>query len=468
MEKLFLIISLVLYAYAPEYFSGTYCWVLFIIFIANAAYIYVRDLRYEKIGFNIFFTIAFFLVTYLYPIFISPFFPDFLILSIPLYNYEVVSQGTALANVAYACYGVGYIYILNNAVPTTLSTSDVTVENREIAEILTEKQVRMVTLVCVVLFGIFVVSGGLTFFRMAYHEGENESFPGISGFVWIFLQTFCLVVMMANFKRNSITVYAVLAVIIVTLLAVGTRTLPLNLLIPAMYYYCYKKNLRLSRIVMAGGVVIAVFMIVGFVRANGTAMDAAGGDAIAEKFRAFMDFIIPNRDLYVIFSHVQNDGITYGISSMSYILATIPFMQSVFIKLTGLPEYMLASERMTTYWEFGDDPNAWGLGTNIIGDVYLSFGFVGVILLFLFLGYFVAKSRELMIRKNRTGTLLYMILTSGSVFMCRGAYFYSFKNVVWTLLIVYIVRCLYKEVVYDERENKIMIAEESTKTNELA
>lgn len=470
MDKLFLILSLILYNFAPEYYSNTYCWALFVLFILNVIYIYIRDIDNEKIGFNSLFSLAFFLVTYLYPIFIAPFFPDFQILSIPPFNYNVVSKCTAMSNVAYACYGVGYVYALNKTIEKKKQddSAKTVIDNqkRQMPVIFTEKQMNLALCINIVLFLMFVASGGLTFFMQTYYEMADVSFSGITGFVWVFFQTFCLLITIANFRNNSLVVYAVIGMIIMLLLAVGTRTLPLNLLVPALYYYCYKNNLSMSRIFVLGVIAVSLFVIVGIIRSNGRAMDAAGGDAIAEKFRSFMDFIIPNRDLYAIYDHVDMDGITYGISSMAYILAVIPFMQSLFMSLTGIPSYRLSSEHMTSFWEFGDDPEAWGLGTNITGDVYLAFGFYGVIILFLLLGFVVSKTREMMSKQSWTGTMIYLILTSNSIFMCRGAIFYSLKNIVWSIFIIYVIRCLYKDVTYDKKEGNISIISDGSKGTE--
>lgn len=454
MDKMFLIISLVLYALAPSQFSQPYCWFLFLLFIANVVYVYVRDVRNEKIGFNLLFSLAFFLVSYLYPIFIYPFFPNFQILSIPLFNYDVVTQGTALANIAYACYGVGYIYILNR---DTSETEQPTRKNSfdKLPEILTSKQLNTLLLISVVVFVMFVLSGGLTFFAKAYQEGEDGGAGGATGFIWVFFQTFCLLLLLANLRSNSAIVYIAIIIFIILLLKVGTRTLPLNLMVPFFCYYCAKKDLSFTKIAIIGSVAAALFAFVGIARSGGTAMDAAGGDEIAERFRSLIDFIIPNRDLYAIYDHTQEDGITYGISSMSYILAVVPFSQSIFMALTGIPEYMLRSERMTSFWEFGDDPNVWGLGTNIIGDVYLSFGLIGLIALFTFLGYIVAESRRKMWNGSWVGYIIYFVLVSNSVFMCRGAFFYSLKNIVWSLVFIYLIRCLYQEATYDKENDKI-------------
>jgi len=470
MDKVFLLISVILYVIAPEEFSSGFCWMLFLLFLGEAAYLYIRDFKYEKIGFNILFTLAFFLVTYMYPIFIEPFFPNFQILSIPLFNYDWVSKGTALANVAYACYASGYAYILNKTEKKEeKNKEDITTENEEIkldkateednAEtdslrtgnvdapyeptfLLYDKKLNLFTLFTILFFGLFVALGGMQVFKSMYGGGEAQV-SGVTHFVWMLEQSMLVILMICNLRVNNKFVYFVLGFIILLLLAVGTRTVPLNLVVPAIYFYCKQKNLSFGKIALFGSIFVILFAALGILRGGDSAMDAAGGDAVAQKFRSLMDFIIPNRDLYAIYDHTERDGYTYGISSLGYILNVVPFVQGLFVKLTGIPDYMLASERLTTYWEFGDVEDAWGLGTNIVGDVYLSFGIIGVILHFIFLGYVIAKCRQAYLDGSEKGYLLYMVMVAGVIFMCRGAFFYALKNIVWAFVIIKVFNWLY-------------------------
>ena len=467
MDKAFLLLSIVLYFIAPNVFSSGYCWMLFLLFLGEAAYLYIKDFKNEKIGFNILFTLAFFLVTYLYPIFISPFFPNFQILSIPIFNYDWVTKGTALSNIAYSCYACGYFYILNKA-ENKDTASELGEDNSESCEskfLLYGKKLNLFTLLTILFFGLFVALGGLLVFQSMY-GGDDANVSPATHFVWMLEQTMLVVLMICNLRVNSKFVYVVLGGIILLLFSVGTRTVPLNLAVPAIYYYCKQKNLSLVKIAIFGSAFVTIFALVGIMRSGDSAMDAAGGDAIAEKFRSLMDFIIPNRDLYAIYDHVDKEGTTHGISSMGYLLNTVPFTQGIFVRLTGIPDYMLASERMTTYWEFGQLDGAWGLGTNIVGDVYLSFGLLGVIILFLFLGYFIAKARQRYFEGSERGYLLYMVMVSGVIFMCRGAFFYALKNLVWAFVLIKIFNWLYSYSKNSYSESKVQEDEEDSITEQ--
>ncbi len=455
MEKIFFILSFLLYFVAPGKFSSVYCWGLLLLFIIEAVYVYIKDYHNEKIGFNVLFTIAFFLVIYLYPIFIYPFFPDFQILSIPIFNYDVITKCTALANLSFSCYCLGYLYVVGSDKDKEQSNCEE--KHFTFREVLTHGQLYLVMLFCAFLFALFIATGGVTYFSNLYTGNDVAEAGGIMGFVWVLFQTFILLLLLANLSCNSILAYIFVFFTVAILLMVGTRTLPMNLLVVLFCFICKKYDFSLKKIGLIGLTFCGLFGMVGIIRGGGTAMDAAGGDAIAEKFRSVMDFLVPNRDLYAIYDYVQENGCTYGVSSLGYLLSVIPFSQSVFIGLSGIPEYMLRSERLTTFWEFGDKPDAWGLGTNIVGDVYLSFGFVGVVVLFLFLGYLIAKSRSLMFRGSLCGFLLYMTMLSSVIFMCRGSYFYSLKNIVWIFAAVYFVKLLYKPVEYIDKENKLII-----------
>lgn len=131
---------------------------------------------------------------------------------------------------------------------------------------------------------------------------------------------------------------------------------------------------------------------------------------------------------------VQREDITYGISMLSPFLAPIPFAQSLIINITGIDEDDMRSALIFTKETFGYVGD-WGLGTSILGDVYLAFGMLGVVILFILLGYFVNRAR-VDFQKSIFGFVLYGILLSYSVYIVRAEYLYFVRYFVWCSLIV--------------------------------
>ena len=102
----------------------------------------------------------------------------------------------------------------------------------------------------------------------------------------------------------------------------------------------------------------------------------------------------------------------------------------------------MRSALITTKDTFGKVGN-WGLGTNIVADVYLAFGILGVIILFLVMGYYVNRFR--VNSGQSTITLVcYTILLSYAVYLPRAEYFYFFRYFVWCIILLYITLRLQK------------------------
>lgn len=95
---------------------------------------------------------------------------------------------------------------------------------------------------------------------------------------------------------------------------------------------------------------------------------------------AFLDLIVNNRNLYDAYSLVHTNGIVPTVL-IGPILAAIPMGQSLFCLLTGTPDNEMRSSLYITIEHFGSNPPI-GLGTNIVGDVYIGGGIIAVIILF--------------------------------------------------------------------------------------
>lgn len=183
---------------------------------------------------------------------------------------------------------------------------------------------------------------------------------------------------MKGFK-NSVVIFF----IILVLLSTGTRTLPLCVMSVYLCYYSLRYHLSIQKVFVTLFVAFVFLSLIGHWRGGGELSSISDNELAL--FDYARDFIICNRNLYAIYDHVNNESITYGISSLSYILAPIPFLQSFVSFLFDIPAYNMRSESLTSYWVLGEG-NPLGLGTHIVGDIYLSFGFIGVLFYSIFWG----------------------------------------------------------------------------------
>ena len=109
----------------------------------------------------------------------------------------------------------------------------------------------------------------------------------------------------------------------------------------------------------------------------------------------------------------------------------------------NIPDYM-TSGLMPTFLEFGSNP-PFGLGTNMVGEAYLSLGVLGVIIVFYFFGrainYFSNNSRD-----NIYYRITYFFLASQAVFFPRIDYLWGVRLIVWMLVLFFLIKIFSKYV----------------------
>ena len=427
MIILLIIATVASYFFAPLSYSFPYCLASTVLFVIW----YYLTFKYEeeKVGFNMLFSLAFFAVNYIYPLFVYPIFPTFSIFSYEI-NYNIITKATSMATMAYGFYSLGYIYQAKKR------RSNIKTETG--LKLLNGYQIRYIYICELLLLGIFIIAGGLSMFKDMYSDSGSSPSNPIKSFIYLIFYNFTLFTAIVAINSKKKKLLFLVTFIIVLLFFTGTRTLPIVLLSIIFCWVCnlYKLSYKKIFVLLLFGFI--VLTIIGRFRGGRTGDYGVAGEELG-LITSAEDFIVVTRNLYDIYDHVQKDGITYGVSSLGYILAVVPFAQSVVLNVFDLHVDELRSESMTSNWTLGEDRSV-GLGTNIVGDVYLSFSLLGVIILFWYLGVLVRYSSY----KAKQGSWKYYIvnyvLISGAIFMCRGSYFYSLKNIVWTLVFAYIFK----------------------------
>lgn len=354
--------------------------------------------------------------------------PNYSLFAYSSYSERVIVKSTALANLAYACYSLGYTKWIKN------KTQKLNIQaNIMFPKLVHRNQLTFLFIFVIILFVCFLLIGGRDFFNAAYRDMDANNISGIFPQVWGMLQTFTLVLLIANLWYNDKKVYILIGIIIITLLSVGHRTLPLNLLLVVIYFFYYKYKYSAKTLLLFAFSLFFVLSLIGRFRLSADTNITDVTSTGIGYFNFLEDFIVNSRNLYGLYDYAQSKGITYGVSMMGYILYVIPFAQSLFSSLTGISPNEMRSEIITSVIEGNSSA---GLGTHIVGDVYIAFGFIGVMLLFYGLGYFVSWIRSKYYNGEKYAYIIYMILVSGSIFMCRGALFYSLKNIVWAIVII--------------------------------
>ena len=431
LSCLVLLISCVLYFAAPNTYSFGYCLWIHNIFLFSAVLLYITDLSNEKVGFNILFTISFFFTNFVYPIYIYPKDPNYSLFQFP-FNTNVITKCTALAQIAYSAYVCAYMCTLPKAKQFTLNFSFV-LEPRTLRKIEVG--------VCLFVF-LFILLGGLKYFEDRYLRSEMSTNMMVQYMMLFFIPIvvwFSSLIFLCKNKLQVSKIYVILIVIAFILLTSGTRTIPLIIFASLFIIYCLTHKVSLSFVLTCVILGTMLMSFIGNIRHDGVLETSHiyNDDSRLGWMEHFSDLFICNRGLYVFYDYVGVHSYTFGISMLGCLLSPIPFAQRILINVTGIPSYFLDSPSFHTFLQFGANAPL-GLGTNIVGDVYLAFGLIGVIVLFGCLGKFIVYVRNRMNRGNYIFFIVYLIISSDAIYMCRAAYLDAFKSILWTVLIAWL------------------------------
>jgi len=156
------------------------------------------------------------------------------------------------------------------------------------------------------------------------------------------------------------------------------------------------------------------------------------------------DLIINNRNLYVGMEYVDDarHGYTYGYHYLPTLFAPLPFIPDLFSTyLLGKPAVQFTSQQILTDYtrdELGHSDLDYELGSNCVVDVYMAWGIIGVAVMFFLLGKAI-KYISVRMYSNAYYCTIYTVLLTGSVFFCRGGFWGSLRNVVWGVILVWIL-----------------------------
>lgn len=204
-----------------------------------------------------------------------------------------------------------------------------------------------------------------------------------------------------------------------------------------VFYNLYIKKVSNAFILIFLSLGMFLMYTVGAIRDSGSYQNAR------ESSVSFWDFgrdlTINNRSEYVLMDIADRKGYTYGENFLGSLLSPIPFAQSTYLNVMGKSVENISSGNLVTYDFFSKgDKDLIGLGTNIVGDVYLAFGLIGVIVLFYLLGTTISK---ISLRANMGSPIMqfvYAILLMNTVIWIRSDFFKPFQMVVWGVALYYI------------------------------
>lgn len=426
------IASIICYSAAPVNYNLTFAIVCLIVFIVSSSALLFNNCKHSFIKFEFFFLVACFFTFYSYPVFLYSINPNFSLFALD-FNENYICKGIALSTMGLAFFNWG---IFNRELDS-LPEPDARVFCLSDRRLSPPNKLLFYGLMA--LFIPYMVS---LWMAGEYNTEFENSFVNC---ILVFLIYYCLYTDFANCRlpQTSTSIkklisFRLIIVLFYTFLflAIGSRTIPMRVVLCLLFLFdSFVRPFRKSETLLIVAIGAFVLTLVGIVR--------EGNGFEFGSLTSFLDFgkdlTINNRSLYVIMEYVDKYGISYGRTMLLLVFSAIPFAQSTFMKLTGISAERLDSGNLVTFLEFGkDDPNRIGLGTNVIGDIYLAFGAMGVVVLMYIFGRLLKHFYNRFKKGNLLNGMFYMLLFMDVIYLPRSGYLTGLRPIVWCY-VIYII-----------------------------
>lgn len=440
------LISLCMYTSAPKRYDYFWCFSCLTIFLFSFLLLLLIKRKRNYFDFENIFLLSCFFVYFVYPCFVYPINPKMFFMFDFGFNHNTITKGTSLALLGMESFMLGSIF----------ATKEEHIEEKKISIIKTKGLIFILVLFFFVFFSI-----SYTFFTQDIYTGGID---GFSVYIYLIYQSILTISIVLEFrnlyiakKQNmSYRISKVLLFItfftIFAYLYVGSRSTAIYIIIVLTSCYAiYYKPLGLKKFLIVSSIGAILMTFIAMTRSGTTLSENTDfrGDNII--LGATMDLIINARTLYVCVDYVENHSILYGKTMIVTFLSFIPFSQRILFEAGILDISEASSGTFFTTLDFGKE-SRFGVGSNIIADVFLSFGMIGVIIFLYFLGYFQQLCQRFFISRNIKWILSYIVLIGYVLYMSRGEYFYSLKSIFWVNLIfltMYSLQKLNKSTSYE-------------------
>lgn len=431
--------SVFLFLFAPRYYHYGFNLFCLMQYLVGSFLFLKAKKKTNYFDFDMIFMFSFFFVMFFYPVFMFQSDPLKYFAFQYEFNENVISRATALSLLGMQSYFLGSLYY---RVKDISETSKSKIYNN----------VTGLSIISAISFLLFIISGGYASLKGAY-SGEAVQASGVASYFWAFSPAFLFCALAIQFNNlfvidknklkwkglNKTLIIYTLTFIVLILLA-GSRTYPLQIiLICCALFTMYYKPISFIRFVP--------LLIIGIMAMFAVNMMRGGGE-ISGLADVVMDLIINNRNTYMAVDYVDVNGMTYGKSMLSVVLASFPFMQTIIFSIFSINPWDASSASIITKISLGGESEL-GLGTNIIADLYMSFGMIGVIFFMFLLGRYIAKFL-FFAKSNIYALIAYTVMISYSVFIVRAEFFFFSRFLLWGLFIVF---C--SEVFNNSKKSKI-------------
>lgn len=448
---LFVLLSAISFFLAPMTYSKPFCvWEMVTFILAGVLFLQHKIRRNGIICFDTFFIPTFFLINYAHAVFIYPddeFLPSFQFVT----NTNLIPYALAVAQLGVAFYMLGNILFEREQSEThTLLKFDIP----EMAV----NRCALLSLACST--GLFIFVYVLRLARTFQHLYPRlmTMFLCIIALSWFFHAQVLAPEdhnIRGMLRKNKLNILSTV-LFCFSQLYIGSRGVVIFLLFMLLllvHTYYHKVRFKVLLPAMLIGLVVmgflAIIRISAYNLASVNLFEAIqyGTEVVMESpsilWLLLTDFVVNAKTLYDGVDYAHVNGYLMGTSYVQYIFVFLPMGGSFFTKLlTGLDMDEVRTGNILT--RFSDA--TYGLGTNMVGDIYMNFSFIGVFILMFLLGYLVARVE---IPASKYTFYAYMALFANCIYLVRADIFSWITFFVFFLIFDWMMRI---HVTYDETE----------------
>jgi len=445
-------ISVFLYSFAPESYSNLYCTFLLVVYLISS----IITVRYTLINnnylnFHVLFLLSFFFVNFVYPVFLYPQDPFYFPVFELSFDHQIITKTTALALLGACSYNFGVLLRFRKEKRAV----DASNTNFAILQFLLSKWVYFIFIIILIFAGKEMLHGNF---------GATSKIPpgllvifqvsiGVSVILIILSQTNHGSILKFLWKSNK-PVLLILFCFILLFIYTGDRGPVLQILLIAIGgISLFIKTIKIKSFIIVILFGMLVFTFISYARSRTVTDDSEKNIAkfiergfqnikLGSFFDLGMDLIVNNRNLYSGVEYAKENGFNHGKFMFYYLFSPIPFLPSLMTSTFANSEpFELTSAQIIT-----DEANAsYGLGSNMIADLYMAFGVLGVIVFMFYLGYIVTTFQlKALFSNHHYYIIVYLFLLSFSIYLPRTSILDPIRHVVWAIILFFILKKLSK------------------------
>lgn len=462
---IFIILIFQIYLYIfkmyPTYYDASFLWLIIILNVVSLiSFSFKKDnnfnLKNNKVKFSVLFLIGFLIVS------LQPFLDLGLGFLKASNHYLFIRSGIILKTLICASIALNS-YLFGSILFNAKNMYFVNEQNKKRINI---KPIKIINFLCF----IFFLSQINTSFLDANTYGSGREVSFLLGYSMLLYETsfmaLILIYIINNGKKSSFKNYlmqfgynfiffiAYIGVIIVS----GDRGPIIYMSLALFFGYLYLNEVKISAtkltsVLIVGAVVIS---ILGMIRRVGVTLDTAINSKIENNY--YPNSLLPATkelatSVLTISTSVNkvpsNHDYFYGLFLFQNFSVIVPGLNSFLNSKIGIDANYFSSSVFLTYLSLGSNAK-WGVGTSAIADVYLDFGIVGIILIFILFGYFTKKLEVYVLGYKHNNFLLvalYMLFFSFSIYIARSNLVVPLTKLTYVLIFYFIALASNRNVI---------------------